>query len=511
MSRESKANPAVTSPQLVPNPPLDATAVILAAGKGTRMKSSLPKVLHSICGKPLLAYVVDSAFQAGVESCVVVKGHEAKQVRESLLGRYQAKEADSGESVDARIRFALQKEQRGTGDAVAAAAKLLSGGARNVLVLSGDVPLVQADTLKKLLSLREERKAPVVLASIELENPTGYGRLLRNESGQVQGIVEEKDASETQRTIREVNAGIYCFERNFLLENLPRLSPKNAQGEYYLTDLVALAAAQGLPVLSVNTAAEEAEGVNDRLQLSRLETLLRQRINEKHMRNGVTLRDPGSTWIDVEVELESDVEIEPAVSLRGKTRVAEGSRIGQGCVVINSTIGPRVELRPYTHVEGSRIEAGSGVGPFARLRPGTELGEEVHIGNFVETKKARFGARSKASHLSYLGDAILGSDCNIGAGTITCNYDGKNKFNTRLGNGVFVGSDSQLIAPVTLGDGAYVGAGSTVTKDVPADALVVTRAPTTLRPGWAARKREAEQSTQEEQVPPKKAAPGQAD
>lgn len=455
-------------------------AVILAAGKGTRMKSERAKVLHELCGRPLVAFPIDIARQAGASPCIIVVGHQADAVRASIASHFP----------DEPIRFAEQREQRGTGDAVRAAVDALRNGPEDVLVLSGDVPLVRAETLRHLVQARRSAQAAVALAGIRPASPTGYGRLVRDDDGRLTRIVEEKDATSAERAIGEVNAGIYCFERDFLLAGLGELEPKNAQGEYYLTDLVALASSRGKPVVTVEADADEAAGINDRAELARLEAVLRKRRNDDTMRAGVTMRDPATVWIDYGVTLGRDVEIEPCVSLLGRTRIADGARIGQGCVVIDSEIGPGVQLKPYSHVEGAVVGAEGRIGPFARLRPGTELANDVHIGNFVETKKARIGERSKANHLAYLGDAVIGKDCNVGAGTITCNYDGANKHETRLGDGVFIGSDSQLVAPVTLADGAYVGAGTTVTRDVPADTLVVTRAPATTRPDWAKRRRE---------------------
>jgi bifunctional UDP-N-acetylglucosamine pyrophosphorylase/glucosamine-1-phosphate N-acetyltransferase len=336
---------------------------------------------------------------------------------------------------------------------------------------------------------RREAGAAMALVTMRPPSPRGYGRIVKDASGHVARIVEEKDASPAERAIDEVNAGLYCFDAAFLAGQLGRMTPQNAQGEYYLTDLVRFAREAGRGVVATMADHVEMSGVNDRAELAVIEAALRRELNLAHMRAGVTMRDPASTYVDAGVVLAEDVELGPQVSLHGKTVVSRGARVGQGAVVIDSTVGEGVEVKPYSHLEGAAVGARSVIGPFARLRPATELAENVHIGNFVETKKARIGAGSKANHLAYLGDAVIGQGCNVGAGTITCNYDGVLKHETRLGDGVFIGSDTQLVAPVTLGDGAYVGAGSTITKDVPADALAFSRAPQTVKDGWAAKRR----------------------
>jgi bifunctional UDP-N-acetylglucosamine pyrophosphorylase/glucosamine-1-phosphate N-acetyltransferase len=454
-------------------------AVILAAGKGTRMKSERAKVLHEICGRPLAAFAVDRALETGAASVTVVVGHQADAVQSRLQQLFPS----------ASLRFALQAEQRGTGHAVMAARDAGGLGAGDVLILSGDVPLMRTETLRRLALARREINAAVALVSTRPPSPLGYGRIVKDAGGTVARIVEEKDATPAERGIGEVNAGLYCVEAAFLTSALSELTPKNAQGEYYLTDLVAIARARGLPVVAIEAGFAETSGINDRAELSQAETTLRREIALAHMRAGVTLRDPATTYIDTSVTVGQDCELGPSVALHGSTRLGKGVRVGQGSIIIDSIVGDGVEIKPYSHFEGAVVGDGSIIGPFARLRPGTELSEGVHIGNFVETKKARIGKGSKANHLSYLGDAVIGQGCNIGAGTITCNYDGVNKHETRLGDGVFIGSDSQLVAPVTLASGAYVGAGSTITKDVPADALAFTRPPLIVKEGWAANRR----------------------
>jgi bifunctional UDP-N-acetylglucosamine pyrophosphorylase/glucosamine-1-phosphate N-acetyltransferase len=458
---------------------LPLVAVLLAAGKGTRMKSERAKVLHEVCGRPLAAFAVDRALEAGAESVTVVVGHQAEAVRTRLEQLFP----------NVALRFALQAEQRGTGHAVMAARDAGGLGTGDVLILSGDVPLVRTDTLRRVVSARREVNAAVALVSTHPPSPHGYGRIVKDERGMVTRIVEEKDASASERAIGEVNAGLYCVDAAFLASALNDLSPKNAQGEYYLTDLIAIARSRDLPVVAIDAGFAETSGINDRAELAQVEATLRREIATTHMKAGVTMRDPATAYIDVTVEIGNDCELAPNVALHGKTKLGKGVRVGQGSVIIDSVIGDGVEIKPYSHFEGAVVGDASIIGPFARLRPGTELAEGVHIGNFVETKKTRVGKGSKANHLTYLGDAVIGQGCNIGAGTITCNYDGVNKHETRLGDGVFIGSDTQLVAPVTLADGAYVGAGSTITKNVPADALAFTRPPLTIKEGWAANRR----------------------
>jgi bifunctional UDP-N-acetylglucosamine pyrophosphorylase/glucosamine-1-phosphate N-acetyltransferase len=454
------------------------TAIVLAAGKGTRMRSERAKVLHEACGRPLVAFAVERAREAGAGKVVVVVGHQADAVRAKVSQLFPA-----------GVSFALQAEQKGTGHAVTCARDAAPFEPGDVLVLSGDVPLVKLETVQAVVRARREAGAAMALVTMRPPSPRGYGRIVKDASGHVARIVEERDASPAERAIDEVNAGLYCFDAAFLAGQLGRMTPQNAQGEYYLTDLVRFAREAGRGVVATMADHVEMSGVNDRAELAVIEAALRRELNLAHMRAGVTMRDPASTYVDAGVVLAEDVELGPQVSLHGKTVVSRGARIGQGAVVIDSTVGEGVEVKPYSHLEGAAVGARSVIGPFARLRPATELAENVHIGNFVETKKARIGAGSKANHLAYLGDAVIGQGCNVGAGTITCNYDGVLKHETRLGDGVFIGSDTQLVAPVTLGDGAYVGAGSTITKDVPADALAFSRAPQTVKDGWAAKRR----------------------
>ena len=453
-------------------------AVVLCAGKGTRMKSEEAKVLHPLLGRPLCAWPMAAAAEAGARPLVAVLGYQAEEVRAALQTQFASLEP----------RFAVQAEARGTADAVRAAAAQLKDASGPVLLLYGDTPLLTAGTLKRLLQAQAQSGGPLALLSTTLADPSGYGRLVR-EGGKVTRVVEERDASEAERRLKEVNAGAYAVDGRFLWSCLASLRPSNAQGEYYLTDVVALAAAQG-GVAVVSADVEETLGVNDRVDLARCAQLLRQRLNQAHQRAGVTMEDPDSTTVEASVELSEDTVLEKGVTLRGRTRVARGARIGQGSVLRDVEVGEGTEVRPYCVMEESRVGPRCVLGPFARLRPGSELAEGVHLGNFVETKKSRIGKGSKANHLSYLGDAVVGAGVNVGAGTIVCNYDGTAKHPTEVGDGVFIGSDTQLVAPVKVGAGAFVAAGTTVSEDVPADALVLSRAPLVVKPGWARKRRE---------------------
>jgi bifunctional UDP-N-acetylglucosamine pyrophosphorylase/glucosamine-1-phosphate N-acetyltransferase len=453
-------------------------AVVLCAGKGTRMKSEKAKVLHPILGRPLAWYPISSAFELGAEQVVAVVGHQADDVKRALASNFPGQP----------LQYALQVQQRGTGDAVNAARAALSGFNGAVLILYGDVPLLTVDTLKRLVAAYDPSKSPLAMISCRLPDPTGYGRVMRNADGRVVGIVEHKDATPEQRSITEVNAGIYVADAKFLWGALEKLTPQNAQGELYLTDIVAQASKLG-PVAVIEAPPEETAGVNDRAELAERAEIVRQRINLRHMRLGVTLQHPASTFIDAGVEIGPETTIGPNVSIQGDCEIGANVHIAQGAVLVRTTVGDGAEVKPYSVLEEAVVGPKCHVGPFARLRPGTVLEDDVHVGNFVETKKARLRKGTKAGHLSYLGDADIGAGCNIGAGTITCNYDGVNKHETILGSGVFVGSDTQLVAPVRVGDGAFIGAGSTITQDVPAGALSLSRPEQTIKEGWAERRR----------------------
>ena len=452
-------------------------AVVLCAGKGTRMKSEKAKVLHPILGRPLCAYPLKRALELGATHVVPVVGHQAAEVEKSIRSHFP----------DAPLRFALQKEQKGTADAVKAAQDALKGHDGRVLILYGDVPLLRKETLQSLLAAHDAAGGVLALVSTTLEDPTGYGRVIR-ESGKVARIVEHKDCTPEQRAVKECNAGIYSVDAAFLWKALAEIKPVNAQGEYYLTDLVEMAAKLG-PVGAVDADATETAGVNDKVELAARARVLQQRINEAHMRAGVSIQDPATAYIEEGITIGTDTEVGPSVSLMAGTVIGKNVTIGQGSVLTASHVADGTHIKPYSVLEEARVGERCIIGPFSRLRPATELAEEVHLGNFVETKKTRIGKGTKANHLTYLGDANIGAGCNIGAGTITCNYDGVNKHLTELGDGVFIGSDSQLVAPVKVGDGGYVGAGSTVTKNVPPGSLAVSRAPQVVKEGWVAAKK----------------------
>lgn len=441
--------------------------VILAAGQGTRMRSALPKVLHPVAGKSMLGHVIDTARALAPQGIHVVIGHGAEQVRERLA-------ADD-------LQFVLQAQQLGTGHAVAQALPGLA--AERVLILYGDVPLIEQGTLERLLvKVASDRLA---LLTVELADPTGYGRILRDASGQVTAIVEHKDASEAQRAIREGNTGILAVPRARLADWLGRLSNDNVQGEYYLTDVIAMAVADGLRVDTEQPRdAMEVQGANDRLQLAELERHYQWRAGRQLMAQGVTLRDPARFDVRGEVSVGRDVLIDVNVILEGRVVIEDDVEIGPNCVIRNSTLRRGAVVKANSHLDGAELGEGADCGPFARLRPGTVLGAKAHVGNFVELKNAVLGEGAKAGHLSYLGDAEIGARSNIGAGTITCNYDGANKHRTVLGEDVFIGSNSALVAPLIVGSGATTGAGSTVTQDVPADALAVGRARQRNIEGW---------------------------
>ncbi len=451
----------------------DVAAIVLAAGKGTRMRSATAKVLHPLLGRPLLAYPLEACAKAGLGRVVVVVGHQADEVR-AALGATGA-------------TFVVQAEQLGTGHAVLCAREALEGFSGTALVLCGDVPLLRPETLERLAATHRDAGAKITVLTMELDDPTGYGRLVRDADGWVERIVEEADATEAERAIREVNTGTYAVELPWLWEALARVGRDNAQGEVYLTDAVALAAREGAAAAVALADPGEALGVNSRVQLAEAGRILRDRIHRAWMEAGVTLEDPATTWIEPGVELEPDVTLGPGVRLEGATRVATGARIDTGAVLVNALVGPGAHVKPYCVVTDARIEAGAQVGPFAHLRPGAVVGPEARVGNFVEMKKAVLGRGAKANHLTYLGDATVGEATNIGAGTITCNYDGVNKHPTVIGARAFIGSNTSLVAPVTVGDGAVVGAGSTITKDVPPGALGVARGKQRNVENWSSR------------------------
>jgi bifunctional UDP-N-acetylglucosamine pyrophosphorylase / glucosamine-1-phosphate N-acetyltransferase len=451
---------------------------IMAAGKGTRLKSKHPKVLHEIGGKPILAHVIATAQKVvPAHDIFVIVGHEAERVREAVAGT--------------GVNFVLQSEQRGTGHALMAARDALSKYDQ-VIVLSGDAPLITADTIKKLRDFHSDQKAAMTLLSADLENPHGYGRVLRT-GPRVHSIVEEKSANARQKKIREINSGFYAFDAPALYARIDRLSTANAHGEYYLTDMAEVFHRARKKVVAVKTAdAGEVLGSNTRAEMMMLDAQLRMSKCRELLDAGVTIFYPQTCVIDNDVEVGADTVIEPFVQLLGRTKIGADCRIRSYSVIGNSIVGDRVTVKLGTIMEDSRVSTGAIIGPYSHLRPGSEIGEGAHVGNFVETKKIKLGKGSKANHLSYLGDAEIGEGVNIGAGTITCNYDGVNKHTTVIGDGVFIGSDSTLVAPVKIGRGAYVAAASCITDDVPADALAFGRARQSVKEGWAKEKREAQ-------------------
>jgi bifunctional UDP-N-acetylglucosamine pyrophosphorylase / glucosamine-1-phosphate N-acetyltransferase len=452
----------------------------MAAGKGTRLKSQLPKVLHEVGGKPLLEHVIRAAVRIVPAADVyAIIGHEADRVRTAM--------AETG------VNFVLQTEQRGTGHALIVAREAIAGY-DHVIVLSGDAPLITPETIGRLCNFHLEEQATMTLLSADLENPTGYGRVLRKSprGAEVQAIVEEKAASEKQKKNREINSGFYVFAVKQLYGNIDKLSTANAHHEYYLTDMAEVLRKARQRVVAWKTAnASEILGGNTRAELADIDEKMRLGKCRQLMAEGATIFYPATCVIDADVEVAPDTVIEPYVQLLGKTRIGTACRIRSYCVIRDMEIGDGVMILPGCVMRESRIASGAVVGPFSHLRPGSDIGEGAHVGNFVETKKIKLGKASKANHLTYLGDAEIGAGVNIGAGTITCNYDGVNKHTTVIEDGVFIGSDTTLVAPVRVGKGAYVGAASCITEDVPEGALAVGRARQVVKEGWARQKRAA--------------------
>jgi UDP-N-acetylglucosamine diphosphorylase/glucosamine-1-phosphate N-acetyltransferase len=443
------------------------SAVILAAGKGTRMYSDLPKVLHCVAGKPMVKHVIDTATALGAENVHLIYGHGGELMRERLANE--------------KVNWVFQNEQLGTAHAVQQAAPFFKDD-ENIVVLYGDAPLISVETLEKLIAAKPENG--IALLTVNLDNPTGYGRILR-ENGNVVAIVEQKDANAEQLKIQEVNTGVMVSDGANFKKWLARVDNHNAQGEYYLTDLIALANQDGCQVMAVQAGdAIEVEGANNRLQLAALERYYQHKQAQHLLLAGVTLLDPARFDLRGTLEHGKDVEIDTNVILEGNVRLGNRVKIGAGCVLKNVTLGDDVEVKPYSVLEDAVIGEKAAIGPFSRLRPGTELAAQTHVGNFVEIKKSIVGKGSKVNHLTYIGDTEIGADCNIGAGVITCNYDGANKFKTLIGDNVFVGSDTQLVAPVIVEDGATIGAGSTITQNIAKDELVITRVPQRHIQGW---------------------------
>ncbi|MEN3336887.1 MAG: bifunctional UDP-N-acetylglucosamine pyrophosphorylase / glucosamine-phosphate N-acetyltransferase [Acidobacteriota bacterium] len=450
--------------------------VVLAAGKGTRMQSAMPKVLHRAGGLPLIEHVLRAAASLRPQSIVVVIGHGAGQVQAALAERMG-------------LSFAVQEPQLGTGHALLQAERLLPGADGTLVLLSGDAPLVGAPTLAALVQRHEAHGAAATVLTAKVPRPEGYGRIVRDDRG-IAAIVEDKDASDEQRRIDEINSGIYAFAIGPLFDALRQIGSSNAQGEYYLPDLVRIYRSRGLTVETVTLAdAREILGVNSRKELAEVGTILRAAKLEALMNAGVTIIDPASTFIEPDVAIGTDTILHPGVYLEGQTRIGSGCVIHSGVRIVNSSVDDQVTINNFCVITDSHISRGAIIGPFARLRPQSDVGEDAYVGNFVELKKTKLGRGSKASHLTYLGDSTIGEKVNIGAGTITCNYDGTSKYPTVIEDGAFIGSDSQLIAPVRIGRGAYVAAGSSITKDVPPDALAIGRGKQINKEGWVSRKK----------------------
>lgn len=453
-------------------------AIVLAAGLGTRMKSRQAKVLHHLGGRPLLTYPLAALQAVGVEPIVVVVGHQSEAVRHACE-RYP-------------VRFAEQKTPLGTGDAARAAQAALPGFEGDLMLVAGDLPFVRAETFRRLIAVHQRSEAAVSLLTETVDDPTSFGRIVRGPDGAVIGIVEERDASPDQHAIREINVGVYCVDATFLFRALEGLQPNNAQGELYLTDIIGRAHAEGRHIADTPAMAGESVQVSSRADLAAREKELQSQINQQWMAAGVTLEDPATAYIGPDVVLGRDTVIGPNVILRGATRIGEACRLDGSDYLTDCIIGERVHIKFGVVMTASELQDDIEVGPFAQLRPGTCLSNRVHIGDFVETKNVYIGAGTKANHLAYLGDADIGEDTNIGAGTITCNYDGFRKHRTTIGSRVQVGSDSQLVAPVTIGDDAYVASGTTVMRDVSPGALVLNSKKQLERQGWVAARRARE-------------------
>ena len=445
-------------------------AIILAAGKGTRMKSKLYKVLHPVAGKPMVEHILDQVEQTEPTEIVTIVGHGAEMIKSHL-----------GE----RSQYALQAEQLGTGHAVMQAQELLGGKQGTTLVITGDTPLLTAETLKNLFDYHQGKNASATILTAHAEDPTGYGRIIRDHVGIVERIVEQKDASEEEARVQEINTGTFCFDNESLFEALAKTDTNNTQGEYYLTDIIEILKKEGKAVAAYQMADfDEALGVNDRVALSTANKIMHRRLNEMHMRNGVTFIDPDTTYIDEGVVIGSDTVIEAGVTIKGKTVIGEDCLIGAHSEIVDSHIGNQVVVKQSV-IEESVVHEGADVGPYAHLRPKADVGANVHIGNFVEVKNATIDEGTKVGHLTYVGDATLGKDINVGCGVVFVNYDGKNKHQTIVGDHAFIGSATNIVAPVTIGDHAVTAAGSTITEDVPSEDLAIARARQVNKEGYA--------------------------
>jgi bifunctional UDP-N-acetylglucosamine pyrophosphorylase/glucosamine-1-phosphate N-acetyltransferase len=437
---------------------MSVAAVILAAGQGTRMKSSLPKMLHPIAGKPMIQYSLDAVRALGCDQVALVIGYGAEQVRQA---------------VGNQAAFVEQHEPRGTGHAVLQARDSLRGKADNVLVLYGDMPLLRSDTIKRLVELEAKTRATIAMLTVHSSDSMGFGRILRDKLGRVQGIVEESDATPEQRAIQELNCGVYCFQDKWLWEHLSLLQPNGKKREYYLTDLIAMAVGEERAIEAIQLQdVTEVIGINTRVHLAKAQAIMRDRINIALMEAGVTIDDPATTYIETDVTISADTVVEPNTHVKGKTRIGAHCRIGANSIILDSQVGDNCEI-VASAVEGSVLEYNVHVGPFAHLRGGTYLEHDVYVGNHAEIKNSQLGQAVHVGHFSYIGDAQVGARTNIGAGTITCNYDGRKKHRTVIGEDSFIGSDTLLRAPVTVGARATTGAGSVVTKDIPSDSTAV--------------------------------------
>ena len=456
----------------------DTHVVILAAGQGTRMKSTLPKVLHRVGGRSLINYVLKTSGSLTPASVTVVVGHKADTLREQLNGQ-------------PGVRIVVQEPQLGTAHALSQTEGVLQGKTGTLVLLSGDVPLLSPKTVQRLVDTHRGANAAATVVTATVERPYGYGRVVRA-GGRIARIVEERDASPAERQIREINSGIYAFDLAPLFDALRGIASQNAQGEYYLTDLIAIYRRRKLPVETLMVAnPDEIRGINSRTELAEVSSIVRQNKNEELMAAGVTLVDPATTYIEPDVEIGADTVIHPGVVIEGHSRIGAACEIQAHVRIVDSTIGDHVAINNFCLIVGATVADGAAVGPFAHLRPESVVGEKAKVGNFVELKKTTLGAGSKAGHLAYLGDASIGAGVNIGAGTIICNYDGQSKHQTAIEDGAFIGSDTQLIAPVTIGRGAYVGTGTTVRESVPPGALAVSAGKQRNIEGWVARKRGA--------------------
>lgn len=445
-------------------------AIVLAAGQGTRMKSNLYKVLHPVCGKPMVEHVIDHVKGIGADRVVTIVGHGAELVEETL---------------GQKSEYVLQAEQLGTAHAVQQAEQLLGELEGTTLVICGDTPLIRSETMDALVRKHKELGAKATILTAIADNPTGYGRIIRGEQGEVLRNVEQKDATPEEQAVTEINTGTYCFDNRALFDALKRVKNDNAQGEYYLPDVMGILQSEGALIgAHVSDDFSETLGVNDRVVLAQAEAVMRHRIAEKHMRNGVTIIAPETTVISADAIIGPDTVIQPGTIIEGRSKIGEECTIGPNSHIINSEISNRTSIHSSV-VKSSKIGSDTTVGPFAHIRPDSDLGNHVKVGNFVEIKKSSFGEGSKVSHLSYIGDAEVGSSVNIGCGSITVNYDGKNKFKTIIEDEAFIGCNSNLVAPVTVGKGSYIAAGSTVTKDVPEDSLAIARARQENKVGYA--------------------------